>query len=122
MDWPNGYEAQVNLSHGGDPKRSGTFYAAPVIWSGDIKALTGFDAARKEDLERQGDFWYRMRIIAVGDHTVILLNDQVAIDHFGPADGKELYTEGLFAFQMHHPKVLVKFKNLEVRELSPELK
>jgi uncharacterized protein len=119
-NWPYGYEAQINLTHTGDPKRSGTFYAAPIVWSKDIKELIGYDIEASKG--KSDDFWYTMRIIAVGDHTVILLNDRVAVDHFGAAKDKPLLTEGLFAFQMHHPGTIVKFKNIEVRELDPSLK
>ncbi len=123
QNWPNGYEAQINLSHG-DPKRSGTFYAAPTVWSADIKAWLGFDASDKQQREnlKAKDFWYTMRIIAIGDHTVIMLNDHVVVDHFGPADGKSLFTEGYFAFQLHNPGMFVKLKDIEVRELDPSLK
>ena len=71
-----------------------------------------------------------MHIIAVGNHFICKLNDKVATDHVHPLNpwpkkGKRLHSkgrweEGLFAFQVHHPGTVVKIKNLEVRELSPD--
>ena len=116
-NWPSGYEAQINLSHG-DPKRSGTHYASPTVWAEDIAQVLGYAQGKV----KADDFWYTMRIVAVGDHTVIFLNDRMVVDHIGPAEGKKRYTEGLFAFQMHHRGTVVRLKNLAVRELSPDLR
>ena len=70
--------------------------------------------------------WYNMHLIAVGNHFVIKLNGQVVVDWFQdnpkPGNVKGSWEKGYFSIQMHHIGTLVKFKNMQVRELSPELR
>jgi type 1 glutamine amidotransferase len=113
-NWPFGYEAQIN-NGSGDPKRSGTFYPEPTLWDADIQRVLGYDHEKDDP-----NFWFAMTIIAVGDHIVIKLNDQVVVDHF--VDKKEKVYEGYFAFQNHHPGTVVKFRNMQVRPLGDDLK
>lgn len=113
-NWPAGFEAQIN-NGSGDPKRSGTFYPEPTLWDADIQRVLGFDHEKDDP-----DFWFKMSIIAVGDHMVIKLNDQVMVDHF--VGEREKFYEGLFAFQNHHPGTVVKFRNMVVRPLADDLK
>ncbi len=121
-NWPVGYEFQIN-NHSGDPKRTGTFYPKPTLWDADIARLIGYDPAKDD-----GNFWFRMHIIAVGNHFICKLNGKVAVDHVHPLDptkpphrhSKGRWEEGLFAFQMHHFGTVVKIKNPEVRQLAPD--
>lgn len=121
QNWPTGYEFQIN-NHSGDPKRTGTFYPNPTLLDADIAKYLGYDPAKDD-----GNFWFQMHIIAVGNHFVCKLNGKVAVDYvheIGPGKRHEKgrWEEGLFAFQMHHPGTIVKIKNLEVRELSPDFR
>lgn len=106
-NWPRGYEAQVNNAWDPDPRKSGTFYPEPSIREPDLKRLIGYEKSKDDD-----NYWFTQHIIAVGNQFVIKLNDVVAIHHY---DSK--YAEGFFAYQMHHDGAVVKFKNIEVREL-----
>ncbi len=117
-NWPNGYESQVNMASG-DPKRSGTFYPKPTMWTKDIKAVLGYDAPKNpKPGKEENPFWFKMHIIAVGDHIVIKLNNKIVTDHFTTRGLKE----GLFSFQFHHPGTFVQYKNIEVRRLNPDLR
>jgi len=116
-NWPAGYEAQINNGWDPDPKKSGTFYPEPNLSYADMQRILGYDKAKDD-----GNFWFRMTIIAVGKHHfVIKLNDTVVVD-IDEAKFDRGYLPGLFAFQMHHKGAVVRFKNIEVRELCPGLK
>ncbi|MBI4585995.1 MAG: ThuA domain-containing protein [Planctomycetes bacterium] len=106
-NWPEGYEAQINNGYALDPKRSGTFYPSPTLWDKDIKKYLGYEKSKDD-----GNFWFNMHMVAAGNHFVIKLNGQVVVDHFD-----DQFSEGYFAFQMHHTNSRVKLKNIEVREL-----
>jgi hypothetical protein len=117
-NWPIGYEAQVNNGWDPDPRRSGTFYEEPSIREGDLKRILGYDKAKDD-----GNFWFTQEVIAVGNHVVIKLDGKIAVDHYDFYDNRRVkqapgyYTEGYFAFQFHHKGTVVKFRNIEVREL-----
>jgi uncharacterized protein len=113
-NWPNGYEAQVDNYHT-DEKRSGTFYPAPSVSSEDLKRLTGYDPDKDD-----GNFWFNEHVIAIDGRVVIKLNGKVATvmpDTSKLRGEKGHWSEGYFAYQYHDPKTIVKFKNIEVREL-----
>jgi hypothetical protein len=115
QDWPNGYEAQVNLGSPHDPKRSGTFYGweEGTLYDKDIQKYLGYDKDKPGD-----DFWWNQHIIAVGNHFVVKLNGQVVVDLYDKGARRAARrAEGFFAFQMHHRGAVVKFKNIQVREL-----
>ncbi len=118
-DWPTGFEFQIN-NHSGDPKRTGTFYPRPTLWDKDIQKYLGYDHTKDD-----GNVWFQMHIIAVGNHFVCTLNGTVANDYVhvksrDPRHEKGRWMEGYFSFQMHHHGTVVRFKDLEVRELSPD--
>jgi len=107
-NWPTGYEAQINNGYDHDPKRGGTFYPAPALYTKDIKKLLGYEKEKDK-----GNFWYNMHVIAVDNLFVIKLNGKIATVH----RGRRNFREGFFAFQMHHNGSKVRIKNFEVREL-----
>jgi len=113
QNWPDGYEAQVDNGHT-DEKRTGTMYPAPALSSDDLKRIMGYEKAKDD-----GNFWFTQEVIAVGDHVVIKLNGKVANDvpDIKKVPGKNHSLEGYFAWQFHDETCLVKFKNIEVREL-----
>ncbi|MGQ9591971.1 MAG: ThuA domain-containing protein [Planctomycetota bacterium] len=106
-DWPAGIEAQINNGWDPDPRKSGSIYPEPSVRAADLARYLGY-SKEKDD----GNFWFTQHVIAVGEHIVVKLNGKVVADAYrsGPR-------EGYFAFQMHHHGAIVKFRNIEVREL-----
>ncbi len=95
--FPDGYEAQVNSTHG-DPVRTGSLY-------NHVKVL--------EKLV-EPDAWFTQEIEAVGDHIIIKVNGKTTVDYM---DKKNTHKEGYFAFQQHDPGSHVEIRKVEVMEL-----
>jgi hypothetical protein len=106
-DFPKGYEAQINSTHG-DPIRSGSLYPFPGLSKEDRGKITV-----KERLV-QPDEWYTQEVTAEGNHIVIKVNGKTTVDY---VDEKNTYTKGHFALQGHDPGTVVKFRKVEVIEL-----
>lgn len=111
-DFPSGYEAQINSTHG-DPKRGGTLYPSFGPPKEDEEKIV-----IKERLY-QPDEWFTQEVIAVGNHIVIKVNGKTTVDY---VDAKNTYTKGHFALQGHDPGTVVKFRKIEVIELPAEKK
>lgn len=106
--WPsNGYEAQVNVTHG-DPKKTGSLYGVVNVSDPPCK---------------DGEYWTQ-HITVRGKHIVIKINDKTVVDYKEPENvepaknfsGRKL-SSGTFAFQAHDPKSVVHFKNVKVKRL-----
>ena len=107
--WPKyGFEAQVNNTYKGDPKRTGSLYAV------------------KDVLEKHVDdnVWYTETVIVKGKNVKIMINDKVVVDYDEPADKKagddftRKIDQGTFALQAHDPGSRVHFKNIRVKRLD----
>ncbi len=114
-NWPDGYEAQVN-NDSADERRSGTCYPEPSIHEKDLERLIGYNVAKEKSNK---DYWFTQEVIAVGDHVVIKLNGKVAVDvpDLKKLAKKPYSREGFFAYQFHDNGTVVKYKDIEVREL-----
>ena len=106
--WPrNGYEVQVNQSHG-DWRKSGSLY----------------DVVNVRDVNVKDDEWYTYHIIVKGKHITVKLNDKVVVDWTEEADrqpGKEftrILSKGTIALQAHDPKSVVRYRNIRIKRLS----
>ncbi len=107
-DFPKGYEAQINSTHG-DRIRSGSLYPSfGKISEDDRKKILVFDQLVKPDE------WYTQEVIADGNHIVIKVNGKTTVDYY---DEKNTFTKGHFALQGHDPGTVVKFRKVEVIEL-----
>lgn len=109
VGWPKyGFEAQVNNTYHGDPKRTGSLY-------GIVDVL---------DKIVPDDEWYTETVIVKGNKVTIKINDKVVVDYTEPADKKpgEDFTrkidQGTFALQAHDPGSTVHFKNIRVKRLD----
>ncbi len=126
--WPNGYEAQVNASHG-DPVRSGSLYHFEKVFEKYTK----------------NDEWFTQRIVAAGNRITISINGAPVVDvdmdeklarvqtqlaaetdarkkrQLGrlaqQIDSFRKLERGHFAFQQHHDGSVVQYRNVRVREL-----
>ena len=106
--WPKeGYEAQVNCSHG-DPKKTGSLYA-----------VVNVDKANHKDGE-----WFTEEIIVKGKQIKIIVNGKPVVDYTEPKDKKpgkqfgRVIRKGTFAFQAHDPKSEVHFRKVQVKKLK----
>ena len=96
--FPNGYEAQVNSTHG-DPVKTGSLY-------GHVKVF--------EQLVPP-DTWFTQEVEAVGNHIIIKVNGKTTVDY---VDARNMYKMGHFAFQQHDPGSKVWIRKIEVMELA----
>jgi hypothetical protein len=95
--FPEGYEAQVNSSHG-DPVRTGSLYNRVLI---------------KKQLVPP-DTWFTQEIEAVGNHITVRVNGDTLYEY---VDKTNDFAEGYFAFQQHDPGSRVWIRKVEVKEL-----
>jgi hypothetical protein len=111
-DFPRGYEAQINSTHG-DPIRTGSLYPAYGASEADkAKILI------KERLV-QPDEWFTQEVIARGNHIVIKVNGKITVDF---VEEKNTFKKGHLALQGHDPGTVVKFRKVEVIELPADKK
>jgi hypothetical protein len=106
--WPrNGYEVQVNQSHG-DWRKSGSLY----------------DVVNVREVHVKDEEWYTYHITVKGKHITVKLNDKVVVDWTEEADrqpGKEftrILSKGTIAFQAHDPKSVVRYRNIRLKRLD----
>src|SRR5262249_8880516 len=109
-DFPKGYEAQINSTHG-DPIRTGSLYPAFGASPADRDKIL-----IKERLV-EPDTWFTQEVIARGNHIVIKVNGKTTVDF---VDRKNTYTKGHFALQGHDPGTVVKYRKVEVIELPSD--
>jgi hypothetical protein len=109
-DFPQGYEAQINSTHG-DPIRGGSLYPSFSPPQEDKNKII-----IKERLYQPNE-WFTQEVIAKGNHIVIKLNGKTTVDY---TDAKNTYKKGHFALQGHDPGTVVKFRKIEVIELPAE--
>lgn len=106
--WPtNGFESQVNVSHG-DWKKTGSLY--------DVANLGNTPAKDNE--------WWTQTILVQGNKVTVKINDVVVLEYTEPPGARPGKTftrklaEGTFALQAHDPKSVVRFKNIRVKRLD----
>jgi hypothetical protein len=113
-DFPLGYEAQINATHG-DPVRTGSLYPdARTKLAAHRKEICVMDVAPHKPNE-----WFTQEVTAIGNHIVIKVNGKVTVDWRDPDN---TYTKGHFALQGHDPGTMVKFRKVEVKELPADEK
>jgi hypothetical protein len=91
-DWPShGYEAQINNTFPGDPRRTGSLYGIVDVKDPPVK-----------DNE-----WFKYNIKVEGKHIVLKLDDKTVVDYIEPDEPPKFQGrdrklgEGTFALQAH---------------------
>jgi hypothetical protein len=107
-DFPKGYEAQINATHG-DPIRTGSLYPSFKLSQEDRGKILVMNTA-----PHKPDEWFTQEVIAEGNHITIKVNDKTTVDFTDP---NSTYLRGHFALQGHDPGTVVKFRKIEVIEL-----
>jgi hypothetical protein len=105
--FPQGYEAQINATHG-DPVRTGSLYPAGGLGKYRDKITVLNNAPHKPNE------WFTQEVIAKGNHIIIKVNGKTTVDWKDP---ENRFKKGHFALQGHDPGTVVKFKKIEVKEL-----
>ncbi len=98
--WRDGYEMQISLQ---DPRNpTGSIYD---------RVPTHLEHMREIAPERQ---WNTFEIRACGPHIQITINGETVQDCT-----LHEHTRGVIGLQQHHPGMVVKFRNLRLKQLSP---
>jgi hypothetical protein len=109
VDFPKGYEAQINATHG-DKIRTGSLYPSFKLSKEDrAKILVMNDAPHKPDE------WFTQEVTAIDGKITIKVNGKTTVEWEDP---NKTYTKGHFALQGHDPGTKVKFRKIEVMELK----
>ena len=106
--WPKqGFESQVNVSHG-DWKKTGSLYdVVNVGWT-----------------PAQDYKWWTQEITVKGNKVTVKIDGKTVLEYNEPpgAQPRPDYTrkigEGTFALQAHDPKSIVRYKNIRVKRLD----
>ena len=101
--WPNnGYECQVNCTHT-DPVKNCSIY----------NVVKNYDPIAKDNE------WYKVQITVKGKNIVTRVNGKVVVDYTEPegVTGTRKLSKGSFAIQAHDPKSVVRYRNVQVKEL-----
>ncbi|MEX0713531.1 MAG: DUF1080 domain-containing protein [Pirellulales bacterium] len=104
--WPSfGYESQVNNSHG-DPVKTGSLYNVVKL----------YESAARDDT------WWTQEILVEGKRITMLVDGKKLYEYVEPdgVSGPRNLNKGLFAFQQHDPKSVVRFRNVMVKPLSAQ--
>lgn len=106
-DWPkDGFECQVNVSHG-DWKKTGSLYDVVNVPSSPAK---------------DGE-WWTQHIIVEGRKVTVRINGKLLFEYTQPlgaqpGDFTRVLDEGTFALQAHDPNSVVRYKNIRVKRLN----
>jgi len=108
--FPQGYEAQINATHG-DQIRTGSLYPS----FGKLS-----DADRKKilvmkDAPNKPNEFFTQEVIAEGNHIQIFVNGKQTVDF---ADPNKTYMKGHFALQGHDPGSVMTFKKVEYKPIK----
>lgn len=108
--FPQGYEAQINATHG-DQIRTGSLYPsfAKVSEEDRKKILVLKDAPHK------ADEFFTQEVVAEGGHIQIFVNGKQTVDF---TQEKPTFTKGHFALQGHDPGSVMTFKKVEYKPLK----
>lgn len=126
--WPKqGYEVQVNTSHG-DPKKTGSLYGVVNIWVDGEDGPAEFEQngglnKRREEAPSKDDEWFEYHIIVKGNLVTLKVNGKTTVEFAEPDGWKgpnkgmsgRLIGEGTFALQAHDPGSTVFYKDIRIK-------
>lgn len=107
--FPQGYEAQLNATHG-DPIKTGCIYPAGSLakYKADITPVM-------KTATHKADEFFTQEVIAEGTHLQLIVNGKKTLDWKDPDN---TFKKGHFALQGHDPKSVMIFRKVEVKELK----
>jgi len=98
--WIRGYKAQINCS-GGDPAKTGSLLTSDL-----------FETVRESPVPANA--WFRLEVIAIGQHIVIKVNDKITCDF---NDSRAAFLKGQLALRHDGVGTAISFRSIEIREL-----
>jgi len=108
--FPQGYEAQLNATHG-DQIRTGSLYPSfGKLSDEDRKKILVMKTA-----PHKPDEFFTQEVVADGNHIQIFVNGKQTVDFTDP---NNTYTKGHFALQGHDPGSVMTFKKVEYKPLK----
>jgi hypothetical protein len=108
--FPQGYEAQINATHG-DQIRTGSLYPSfGKLSEEDRKKILVL-----KDAPHKPDEFFVQEVIADGNHIQILVNGKQTVDF---VDANKTYMKGHFALQGHDPGSVMTFKKVEYKPIK----
>ena len=102
--FPLGYEADIN-STDKTPHRTGSLYVNPP---GGVRASV-------TESHHLANAWFKMEVIANGNHFTIKVNEKVTAEY---ADDQRRSDGGHIALQQLDPQTTVEFRKIEIKELN----
>jgi hypothetical protein len=110
-DFPAGYEAQINATHG-DPVKTGSLYPDGKTKLGKYRdKICVLNTA-----PHKPDEFFTQEVIAVGPKITIIVNGKTTLDNWEDPD--KTYTKGHFALQGHDPGSVMTFKKVEYKPIK----
>lgn len=106
--FPNGYEAQINATHGDKIKTGSLYPGGPLGKFRD--QITVMDNAPNKPNE-----FFVQEVVADGDKITIFVDGKKTIEFTDP---NKTYTKGHFALQGHDPGTVVTFRKIEYKPLT----
>jgi hypothetical protein len=108
-EFPAGYEAQINATHG-DQIRTGSLYPSFKVSAEDRKKIVVL-----KDAPHKPDEYFVQEVVANGNHIQIFVNGKQTVDFTDP---NKTYTKGHFALQGHDPGSVMTFKKVEYKPIK----
>jgi hypothetical protein len=108
-NFPNGYEAQLNATHG-DAIKTGCIYPAGPLakFKADITPVM-------KKATHNADEFFTQEVIAEGAKLRLIVNGKETLNWTDP---NHTFKKGHFALQGHDPKSVMIFKKVEVKEIK----
>src|SRR5262249_14236242 len=103
--FPPGYEASIMNTKPGDEYQPGSLGVARP-GAPDLVSI-------RESPVRSGE-WFRMDVIAEGNHIVIKVNSKTTAAY---TDDKQSYLNGHVALKYGNPQTVAEFRKIEIKEL-----
>ncbi len=97
--FPAGIEAQIRVGGAEKAERTGGL--------GHVKPVN--------DRLTEPNVWFTLEVIAEGKHIIVKVNDKTTVD-FVDHDGG--YAKGHIVLQQYTPRTVVKFRKIEIKDLS----
>jgi RNA polymerase sigma factor (sigma-70 family) len=97
--FPAGIETQIRVGGTNKTERTGSLANVRPV----------------DDRLTQPNVWFTLEVIAEGGHIVIKVNDKTTVDFLDKPGG---YSKGHIVLQQYTPRTIVKFRKIEIKELS----
>jgi hypothetical protein len=109
-NFPQGYEAQMNATHGEQFRTGRRYPSFGKLSDADKKQILVL-----KDAPHKPDEFFVQEVVAEGNHIQIFVNGKKTVDF---KDANNTFTKGHFALQGHDPGSVMTFKKVEYKPLK----